>query len=150
MCIKASHFSPVGYTVYAFVGTIIEQGAIFIILYWWLPQIGINIPWWGIVIVMAAFMIYSVYTFSKGRAAMRKNPLVAAETVIGCRGRVATAIDPKGYVKVKGELWKARSRYRLEVNEEVEVTAVDGIQLVVAPVQKGVYRDEEIDEEIKV
>jgi membrane-bound serine protease (ClpP class) len=137
MCIKASHFSPVGYTLYSFIGTVIEQGAIFIILYYWLPQIGIEAPWWGIVLVMGAFLAYSIYTYSKGRAAMRRNPVVAPETVIGCRGRVATSIDPRGYVRIKGELWKAQSQYRLEVNDEVVVVAVEGIQLIVTPADRN-------------
>ena len=143
MCIKARHFSPVGYTVYSLIGTIVEQGAIFIIIRWWLPQIGIEVPWWGLALVMGAFLVYSIYTYSKGRAAMRQTPLVAPETVIGSRGRVATSLDPRGYVRVKGELWKAQSEYRLEPDDEIVVVGVRGIQLVVAPVKKHADKEQE-------
>lgn len=88
---------------------------------------------WGLVLIMAAFLAYSIFTYIKGRGAMRKSPLVAPEVVIGSKGRVATAIDPRGYVRVKGELWKAQSGYRLQPDDEVVVVAVKGIQLVVVP-----------------
>lgn len=141
MCIKASHFSPIGYTLYAVIGTVIEQGAIFIIVSLWLPQVGLEVPIWGLVLIMAAFMAYSIYTYIKGRGAMRKLPVVAPEIVVGSKGKVATAIDPRGYVRVKGELWKAQSPYRLEPNDEIVVIAVKGIQLVVAPAKQ--HGDEE-------
>ena len=130
-----------GYTVYALTGTILEQGAIFVIIRWGLPQLDIYVPWWGLVIVMGAFLVYSVYTYSRGRAAMRRNPMVAPETIIGSRGRVATSIDPRGYVRVKGELWKAQSTYRLDVDEEIYVIGIEGIQLVVAPLKREPNND---------
>ena len=76
---------------------------------------------------------YSVFTYRMGRRALlRKSPLYP-EAIVGCEGVVATPLDPTGYVKVKGELWKATSTSDLEIGEKIRVTKIDGIRLVVEP-----------------
>ena len=131
MCIRKKHLSPFGYTIYAFIGTVIEQAALFTILRWGLPHFNIHIPLWGIVILMLGLLVYSFYTYRMGRLALSGKPLVAPEAIIGCEGIVATPLDPKGFVKVKNELWRATSESSLEVGDEIIVTGIDGIKLKV-------------------
>ena len=121
-----------GYTIYALIGTLIEQTALFIILRWGFPYLfNINIPLWGIVILMLGFLVYSVYTYRMGRRALSGTPLVSPEAIIGSEGVVATPLDPTGFVKVKGELWRASSESSLEVGDEIIVTGIQGIKLKV-------------------
>ena len=51
------------------------------------------------------------------------------EFLVGARGRVMAPIEDRGTVQVKGELWTARSRSRLESGTEVVVTQQDGLEL---------------------
>ena len=51
------------------------------------------------------------------------------EFLVGARGRVMADIEDRGTVQVKGELWTARSRLRLESGTEVVVTQQNGLEL---------------------
>ncbi len=51
------------------------------------------------------------------------------EFLVGARGRVMAAIEERGTVQVKGELWTARSRSRLESGTEIVVTQQEGLEL---------------------
>ena len=121
------------YTIYSLIGTIIEQAALFIILRWGLAHFNIHVPLWGIAILMIAFLVYSFYTYRMGRRALNQAPLVASETIIGCAGIVTMPLDTKGYVKVKGELWKASSQDKLEIGDDIEVIGMEGMRLIVVP-----------------
>ena len=133
MLIKAKQFSPVGYTIYSIVGTILELVAIVVIVLWGLPRINIHIPLWGLILLMVASLLYSIFTYEMGKQVIGKKPVVDPETIIGNEGKVATLLDPRGYVKVKGELWKASCETRLDVEEEIVVVGIDGIKLIVVP-----------------
>ncbi len=51
------------------------------------------------------------------------------EFLVGARGRVMATIQERGTVQVKGELWTARSRTRLESDTEIVVTRQEGLEL---------------------
>ena len=131
------YFSPLNYTIYAIIGTLLEQGALVIIVRWWLPQFDIHISWWVTGILMFLLLMYSFYTYHMGRRALLQKSPVYPDTIIGSEGVVATPLDPTGYVKVKGELWKATSESDLEIGDRVVVTKIDGIRLVVEPESLG-------------
>lgn len=126
-------FSPLSYTIYALIGTLLEQGALIVIVRWWLPQLDVHISWWVTGILMFLLLMYSVYTYVMGRRALLKKSPVYPDTIIGSEGVVATPLDPTGYVKVKGELWKATSGSNLAIGEKIVVTKIDGIRLLVVP-----------------
>ena len=51
---------------------------------------------------------------------------------MGQRGVVSTTLEPKGQVRVQGEIWKARSEGETLLKEErIEVISVEGLTLVV-------------------
>jgi membrane-bound serine protease (ClpP class) len=138
--IKAKHFSPVGYTIYAIIGTILEEAALVIILLWGLPQINIVLPLWAIILLILALFVYSIYTYRMGRKALNRLPMVSLEAIIGSNGIVATPLTPVGYVKVKGELWKASSEASVEIGDQIVVTGVNGIKLLVIPKERNSTR----------
>ena len=65
------------------------------------------------------------------RRAMRRPPAVGREAILGQVGEATTDIAPKGMVKVRGELWTASSKERIEKGEKVIVVDVKGIELIV-------------------
>jgi membrane-bound serine protease (ClpP class) len=128
------YFSPFGYTLYAIFGTILQEGALVVIVRWWLPHnFDIHISWWVLGILMFLLFGYSVFSYMMGRKALLRKSPVYPEAIVGCHGVVATPLDPTGYVRVKGELWKATSTSDVEIGEKIRVTEIDGIRLVVVP-----------------
>ena len=51
------------------------------------------------------------------------------EGMVGLAGRAETALEPEGWVLVKGELWRARSGGRVPAGSRVVVTSVEGLTL---------------------
>lgn len=54
-----------------------------------------------------------------------------AEAMVGKRGEVVEPCDPLGRVRVRGELWQARSAQPLPVGQPVRVVAVVALTLEV-------------------
>jgi membrane protein implicated in regulation of membrane protease activity len=58
---------------------------------------------------------------------------VGAEAMVGEHAEVIEALDPEGRVRLRGEIWNARSATPAGVGETVRVGAVDGLTLEVEP-----------------
>lgn len=124
--------SVLWYTIYSIISTILEEVALAAIVLWGLPYFNIHIPWWGLAMLMIALAAYSYIAYRIGKPTLTMKPLVSLETMIGSEGKVVTPLAPEGYVKVKGELWKASStESELEVGDEVVVVGIDGLKLIV-------------------
>jgi membrane-bound serine protease (ClpP class) len=82
----------------------------------------------GIGVPIAAF--WSFVT-TKGIAARRRPVLMGPQTILGAQGEVRG----DGVVLVRGELWQAHTGdgSQLRVGEEIEVRALDGLELTVTP-----------------
>ncbi len=80
------------------------------------------------VAVTVAFFIFAV---GAGIRAQRRRPVTGAPGLVGARGTVVEPLDPRGKVFVEGEIWFASSPHRLDRGEPVEVTAVEGMELIV-------------------
>ena len=74
-----------------------------------------------------------------GEAALRmrwsrkRRPSVGVEAFVGRRAVAATPCGPHGQVRIDGEIWAARCLDGCRAGDEVTVTGVDGLTLVVAP-----------------
>ncbi len=84
---------------------------------------------WGWIAVVAAAAIDVVETVILLRWSRRRRATVGAETLIGRRAVVVTALTPRGQVKLDGEVWEARAGTELEPGSEVVVTGLDGLVL---------------------
>ena len=80
-----------------------------------------------------ALVIQSVVSYRLSRQALAKKPVVAPENIIGSHGKAVTVLTPEGYVRVQGELWQAQTDCQLEPGEEVIVTGMNGLKLLVTP-----------------
>jgi len=122
-----------GYTIYAIIGTTLEVAALLIVLLWVLPLLNIYVPWWIVVILLAVELGVSAFTYIMGRRALSQRLTFAPEFIVGSVGVVTTPFNPNGYVKVRGELWKASCSFHLEVGEEVLIERMDDMKLIVVP-----------------
>ena len=95
--------------IFAIVSTIIEEMTIAAAGFWGLPQIGVDFPLWGIILIMIAWLSYSVYTFKKGTKALMIGHILGMPNMVGTKGRVTSSLNPEGWVRIRGELWSATS-----------------------------------------
>jgi len=118
--------------ILAIVSTSLEEAALVAVVFWALPQIGIYIPLAGLIAVMVAWGALSVFTYRKGSQALKRKPVVGLPAMIGGRGKVISPLAPNGVVKIKNELWEAKSDGRkINTGEEVTVLGQDGLRLIV-------------------
>jgi membrane-bound ClpP family serine protease len=123
--------------IIAIVTTALEEAAIAVIVLWGLPKLGVNLPLAVLVIIMLAWLGFAVFTYRMGSRALRKKPESGLSDMLGMRGEVVKRLDPEGMVRIKGELWKAKSAGRkIEAGEEVTVVGQEGLKLIVERGQK--------------
>ncbi len=116
--------------VLAIVSILLEEAALAVIVLLGLPRLGIDVPPAGLIALMAAWCAYSVITYRIGSRALRKKSLLPS--MIGSKGRVVSPLVPEGLVRIKGELWIAKSvDKKIEVGAEVNVVEQDGLKLIV-------------------
>ena len=124
--------APLWYTLQAIIGTLLEEVVVVIIVVWVLPVLGIRLSWWWLAVLMVAVVIISYLTYRIGRGTFFVKRRVALEALVGSEGKVVKPLFPVGYVRVRGELWKASSSDgNLDDGDEVVVTRVDGLRLIV-------------------
>jgi membrane protein implicated in regulation of membrane protease activity len=124
---------PMWYTLQAVFSWMLEEILLVAVVLWLLPRFfNIDIPWWGLVILMAGLATYSGIMYRVGRHTFFIMPKVAPENIIGSEGTVTRPLKPEGRVKVQGVLWKAVSDgQELGAGDEVEVIGMEGLKLVV-------------------
>lgn len=125
-----------GRLIAAVVSTLLEETAIVAIVLWGLPRTGVQLPQWGSIVLLIVLMVgwgtWSIFTYRKGSEALRREPLAGLPNMLGTRGQVVSPLTPEGLVKIKGELWVAKSESG-EINPGGEITVVgqDRLKLVV-------------------
>jgi len=128
--------------ILAIVSTLLEEAALAVIVLWGLPQLGIEIPLAGLIAMMVVWGAYAVITYRISSRALGKKPEVGLPDMVGSKGEVVSLLEPEGLVRIKGELWIAKSaRGRIDTGEEVTVAGQDGLKLVVRRNEPGDKRD---------
>ena len=121
-----------GRLILAIISTILEETAIVVIVLWGLPKIGFQIPLWGLIVLMVAWFAYSVTTYRLGSRALRRKQVVGLPDMVGSKGKVVSPLAPEGLVRIKGELWVAKSASgEMEPGGEVMVVEQDRLKLIV-------------------
>ena len=114
--------------------SLLEQVALVAVVLWLLPKVAIDIPLWGLILMMIALGVYNYISYRLGKKAIVKKPMISLD--IGSRGRTTTPISPTGYVRVNGELWQASSNSKIDAGKEITVVGIDGMTLVISPIEK--------------
>ena len=122
------------YTALTITTSLLEEAALVAVVLWLLPKVAINIPLWGLILMMIALGVYNYITYRLGKKALDKKPMISPD--IGSRGRTITPVSPTGYVRVNGELWQASSNSTIDAGEEIAVVGIEGMTLLISPVEK--------------
>jgi membrane-bound serine protease (ClpP class) len=85
-----------------------------------------------------AFGLITTFLVRIAWRARRNKIMIGPEALVGAVGVVQQALAPQGQVLVHGELWLAESTTPIPAGETVKVRAVDGLKLLVDPVQQHV------------
>jgi len=121
-----------GRLIIAIVSTVLEEAALAVGVLWGLPKLGIHIPLWVLIIVMLAWGAYTITTYRMGSRALRRKPVDGLTAMLGSEGKVVSPLAPEGMVRIKGELWRAKSASeRMDTGEEVTVVGQDRLKLIV-------------------
>jgi len=91
-----------------------------------------QIEWWQIVIMAVCIIAFFAFVINRGIRAHRHQASAGREELIGKTAEVKIALKPKGVVFIQGERWTAiLDKGRVEPEEEVIITKVDGLKLYV-------------------
>ena len=88
---------------------------------------------WGYVAVVVAAVIEVAEVYFWIRFLRRYRVTTGVEGLVGERAEVVEALAPTGRVRVRGELWAARSAEPAIAGQRVRITSVDGLTLEVEP-----------------
>ena len=91
-----------------------------------------HVDWWLIVVVAICIIAFVALVINRGIRAHRRQASAGREDLVGKTAEVKIALEPKGVVSIQGERWTAISETgRVEPEEEVIITKVDGLKLYV-------------------
>ncbi|MCX8125702.1 MAG: NfeD family protein [Dehalococcoidia bacterium] len=117
----------------AVLGGVLKQVALLVVAFWGLPLFGYYLPLWVVVILGLALAVQSGFSCMLAVRLSKRRPLTGPETMVGKRCIAVTPLDPAGYVKIDGELWRAVVvSGKLGVGEEAVVVSVKDMTLVVS------------------
>ena len=118
--------------IIAIVTTLIEEAAIAAVGLWLLPKVDVHLPLAVLIIIMLAWAGFAVFSYRMGTRALRRKPEGGLADMLGMRGEVVRRLDPEGMIRIKGELWKAKSAGRkIESGVIVVVVGQKGLKLIV-------------------
>ncbi len=118
--------------VLAIISNLLEEVAIVVIVLWGLPGLGIHMPLPGLITLMVLWLAVSVMIYRTGSRALQRKQMVGLPHMVGSQGKVVSSLAPEGMVRIKGELWMARSDGgELKSGEKVIVVGQDSLKLIV-------------------
>ena len=81
---------------------------------------------------MVALVVISISIYRLGRRAMRRKPVTGLCDMIDSKGKVVRPLAPDGVIRIKSELWEARTAGRkIKIGDDVIVVGQNGLKLVV-------------------
>jgi len=121
-----------GRLIIAIISTLLEEAALIVIVLLGLPRLGIHIPLPGLIALMVLWLAWSVIIYRMGSVALRRKPIISLPDMVGSKGKVVSPLVPEGLVRIKAELWMAKSADgEIDVGAKVIVVEQDGLKLVV-------------------
>jgi membrane protein implicated in regulation of membrane protease activity len=121
-----------GRLIIAIITTLLDDILILVLLFIGLPYFGIHLPLALIIGIALLWIVIAVFLYLVGGKVLKKKPLVGFTDMVNSKGKVVRALAPEGMVKIKGELWSAKSEgEHINKNEEIIVTGQNNLKLTV-------------------
>lgn len=79
--------------------------------------------------VTAVTVLFFLLVFGAALRSRRSRPHLGASAMLGRRAVALERLDPRGRVRLDGELWNAEAQGSIDAGAEVEVTGVEGLTL---------------------
>jgi membrane-bound ClpP family serine protease len=118
--------------ILAVLSSLLDEVLILGLLLWGLPKLGFAIPIPIIIIIMVLFALFAITTFKLGTRALMLKPLTGLTDMTYTEGKVTKRLDPSGFVKIDGELWRSQSvNGTIETGMDVVVVAQKNLRLTV-------------------
>lgn len=101
-------------------------------------QIGTS--WWAVLLTVAGIMLFYLFAMTTIVRSRFGTPTIGREHLVGSSGVAETVLEPDGVVVIDGARWRARAHRAaaIEPGARIEVLAVEGITLQVAPQDSAV------------
>jgi membrane protein implicated in regulation of membrane protease activity len=112
-------------------GTVLLVLVLILIHRLWVP-----VPLWLGISIVAAAILKDILLFPLLWRSYSEGKTDVPSTMIGRRGIATSLLDPEGYVRVRGELWRgevAGNIGRIEKGRAVIVVGISGLKLYVGP-----------------
>ncbi len=94
--------------IWKIISSTFEEAVLVAAVLWLLPKLGLDITPWVLIPAAPALAAYNVFTYRKGIAALRTEPMPGMTSMVGIEGEVVRGLAPAGVIMVRGELWTAR------------------------------------------
>lgn len=120
--------------ILAIVSTLLVEAALVVVMLWGLPELGVRISLPGLIALMVAWGAYAVVSYRISSRVLRQRPLLSLPDMVGSKGEVVTSLVSEGLVRIKGELWIAKSESgEMKPGDKVVVVGQDSLKLLVRP-----------------
>ncbi|MBI2287699.1 MAG: hypothetical protein HYU83_01730 [Chloroflexi bacterium] len=120
--------------ILAIVSTLLVEAALVVVMLWGLPELGVRISLPGLIALMVAWGAYAVVSYRISSRVLRQRPLLSLPDMVGSKGEVVTSLVSEGLVRIKGELWVAKSDSgEMKPGDKVVVVGQDSLKLLVRP-----------------
>ena len=94
----------------------------------------IGLPLWIAIGAFSLWVIKDLVFYPLLRKAYESSPKTGVDQLVGLQGVAQEQIDPRGYVHVRGELWRAETESRdkpISAGSPVRVVRANGMTLIV-------------------
>jgi len=95
----------------------------------------VGLSLWAASGVFSLWVIKDIALYPLVRTAYESGVKTGVERLVGEKGVAQEWLDPRGMVRVRGELWQAEaepSEQRIEPNSEIRVTGAHNVTLIVS------------------
>jgi membrane protein implicated in regulation of membrane protease activity len=92
------------------------------------------VPRWATQAFLILWVVKDLTIYPWARRAYETNVSTGAERLVGATGVTQERLDPEGFIKINGELWKARvdaAHQPIDRNSRVKVRAARGMILLI-------------------
>jgi membrane-bound ClpP family serine protease len=104
------------------------------VLVLWFLRRGIGLPGWVAIGLFVLWLVKDIVMYPLLRTAYESGVKTGVDQLIGACGVAQDELSPRGYVRVRGELWQAEARPNdqpIPAGSTVKVLGAEGMTLIV-------------------